>query len=345
MPSIYRTQARKVVLSLALQTILTPLELVSVSSATLIDYTSRIIFFVRWSQQNDADWTNATELDYYLVNCFNELFASQVSAAEGSKLLAALRFFLPALVRSGVETLPRATRGLRAWNLRRPLLQRTPFPWLCLTAVLGVLCSGSGLVSALSLLLQFHTYLRPGVNDALLVSQLIRPAAIAGVGFQLWGVHLYPHELLEPGKTRGYDEAVLIDGFDWLHPFLELLVSDRPGSDLLWPTTPAMIRRHFKLAVDALGLGILQPCRYSLRHGGASHDILSRKRSLLEVKHRGHWRSENSLLRYGKPTKILQHLNLVSPQVLEYGKYVSLNLEAVFHQDPSVRPPPVSMGL
>ena len=92
-------------------------------------------------------------------------------------------------------------------------------------------------------------------------------------------------------------------------------------------------------AVTALGLGPLKPVRYSLRHGGASDDLLCRRRSLEEVKKRGQWRTDQSLRRYGKETKALAEMHKIPSNILEYGLSVSENLEDMFHRN-LIAPPP-----
>ena len=43
---------------------------------------------------------------------------------------------------------------------------------------------------------------------------------------------------------------------------------------------------------------------YRMRHGGASHDIVSNQRSVLEVKKRGRWANDQSLKRYAKGVRL-----------------------------------------
>ena len=50
----------------------------------------------------------------------------------------------------------------------------------------------------------------------------------------------------------------------------------------LWSHSHAELRQFFNQCIDQLGLQSLGLSLYSLRHGGATHDVLSRRRSLLE---------------------------------------------------------------
>lgn len=339
LPKTYRHQARSLLEGGALRGLFSHLEIVSIANSSMIDYIARLLFFVQWCQVNRADWCDEQSLDLAVVVCFDELFWRNAPVSDGLKMVAALKFLLASATTSGSLHLPRAARVLKAWAVKRPASQRTPLPWLCLTAMLGYLCFNKDIIVAINLLVQFVTYLRPGVCDALLVKQVVAPAKLAGPGYHLWAFHLYPTELLMPGKTGGFDESVVIDQHLWLDPFLQMLTANRKGDERLWHVSPKDIMNSFKAAVLALGLDSLHPCRYSLRHGGASHDLLKGQRTLFEVKHRGHWRSDSSLLRYGKPARAQRVLNSVHPDIVAYGKHVADHLPEIFHGQLIVPPP------
>ena len=77
---------------------------------------------------------------------------------------------------------------------------------------------------------------------------------------------------------------------------------------------------------------------YALRHGGASFDIVSNSRELLEVKTRGRWQSDQSLRRYQKPSKAQAELNKLGKDTVKFGQAVLDNLEALFdHPELMVR--------
>ena len=63
--------------------------------------------------------------------------------------------------------------------------------------------------------------------------------------------------------------------------------------------------------------------------GGASHDVLSRRRSLLEVKQRGRWSSDASLKRYVKEARLQSELNKVPKHVKEAGLHVLHSLPSL----------------
>ena len=118
-----------------------------------------------------------------------------------------------------------------------------------------------------------------------------------------------------------------------------MLKEGRDATSLLWPISPSRVIQLFLETVALLGMAMLKPVRYSLRHGGASDDILTRRRSLLEVKRRGQWRTDQSLRRYGKETKAMEELQKLPAETLSYARLVSQNLSEVFNRTMSFPPP------
>ena len=76
--------------------------------------------------------------------------------------------------------------------------------------------------------------------------------------------------------------------------------------------------------------GLQDVCMYQLRHGGASEDILSARRTLAEVKTRGHWSQDSSVKRYAKPGMVQQLLAALSPAARAHGEAQWTRLEDLF---------------
>ena len=96
----------------------------------------------------------------------------------------------------------------------------------------------------------------------------------------------------------------------------------------------------------ALGLQALSNHLSSLRHGGASDDMLRKRRSISAIKERGRWVSDSSLSRYAKATLLQKEVNKVPATVTSYG----IDVEARFAEHltatilavpPPMRPPVV----
>ena len=322
------------------------LESAAVRVPTLVDYHKRATEFVGWCRSRSLTWRLDTELDYILTLYMDEKFFKGESVEDSSKTLASLKHFVPAISRAGAAALPRALRALGAWRRLAPPRQRLPLPLLALSAMVGWVVANDRLESAWRWWIAFKCYLRPGECDALTGNQLVAPSPLAGYGYQSWGLWLHSSETsgAVPGKTGLFDETVWIDKCPELANILQHLAATRPGATPLWLTSAAEDMIIFAQAAAALGLEDIRPCRYGLRHGGASDDLMTRTRSALEVKRRGRWRSDTSLRRYAKETKILAELNKMPPRTLAYGRLVLNRIQAVLEGQhlapPKLLPPP-----
>lgn len=153
---------------------------------------------------------------------------------------------------------------MRGWSKLVPGRQRLPLPWPCLMAVVGMLCAERKPWVAVALTVGYICCLRPGDLDQLSHQQLVCPTVRAG-----------PSAEDRVGKTGLQGEAVMIDRCAWLHQRLLQLsrLSKRP-CDRLWPFESGTLHAEFMTCVRRLRLGALGASLYSIRHGGASDDLL-----------------------------------------------------------------------
>ena len=293
----------------------TYLELASISVVTRDDYRNRLLDFVLWCASLNLTWNDAASLDQILVTWLNVLFFRGLAAAEGSKMVAAIKFAMPEFSRRGELNLPRSMRAVTSWAKKAPARQRLPLPRCLVCLIAAYLAQKGRLAMGLCIIVSFACYLRPKEAITLTVGQLIPPSAAAGPGYRYWGLLLHPAECLVPGKVGLFDEAVLIDSERWLYPFLELL-TQRPPATPLWPFSRRELVDSFRIAWTDLQLSPLNPSLYGLRHGGASEDLLHRLRTPEAVKRRGRWASDESLKRYGKETRLLSELAKLPADVL-----------------------------
>ncbi len=71
----------------------------------------------------------------------------------------------------------------------------------------------------------------------------------------------------------------------------------RGTQSCLWPFDSDTYFQTIRQALASLKLDEFMTDAYSLRHGGSSHDIVSKALSILEVKLRGRWKSDSSMQR------------------------------------------------
>ena len=296
------------------------LEKTAVKSTCQKDYVRRIQLFVEWCRLRHQSWSSDHGLDNSLCLLGDEMFFKGDSVEEMSKLVSALKHFVPAISARGQGGLPRINRVLTSWRRLAPSSQRLPLPLVALCAMMAVAVARGKLEDAIRWFVQFRTYLRPGECDLLMGKNLVRPQPLGGPQYQWWGLLLHKHEDCRPSKTFMTDEAVLIDTDPWLAPFLEAIKASRADHVPLWQSSVEDNIALFNLIAKDLGLDALKPSRYALRHGGASEDLLTGKRDLASIKRRGRWVNDSSLRRYGKETRLLSEVAKIPVAALAFGR-------------------------
>ena len=149
-----------------------------------------------------------------------------------------------------------------------------------------------------------------------------------------------PQEDMVAGKTGVFDDSIMIDSDEWIHPFLAVLVQGRRPEQALWKSDGNRIVSLFMAACQHLGLMGLSPCRYALRHGGASDDLASHRRDLAGIKKRGGWRTDASLRRYAKETRLQAEVMKIPASTRAFGIYVRDHLPAAFARTLPYQLPP-----
>ena len=307
------------------------LEQTSVIPSTREDYQHRMSKFTTWCGENLLDWKSLSELDSVIVIYFDECFFHGQSGQEGSKTLAALKFYVPLVSRMGSYHLPRAHRAVKSWLKVDPGQQRLPLPLPITLAICAWMVEHHLAWEAFAILLAFRAYLRPGENAKLKVKSLVAPVTSTGA-YSMWALDLHPQCDGKPGKTGNYNETILLDTDAWMSPWFAKLKGHRHGDLPLWPLDPHHLICKFHQACRALQLGPLAPTLYSLRHGGASDDLLQQRRTPEGVLRRGRWRSTTSLKRYAKEAKVGAQLGLVNHRVVVLCQKVEKDIGSLFNR-------------
>jgi hypothetical protein len=98
---------------------------------------------------------------------------------------------------------------------------------------------------------------------------------------------------------------------------------------------------QWKQAIEKLKLDKLEIARYSMRHSGASWDLMERNRTVGDIKARGRWASDSSMKRYLKTAKASDMAHRMGKEVLEYGDQVRMSAQLLFRGlCPVLAPPP-----
>ena len=319
-PKIKKERNLKRHKKIAAQTIvpegMTYLESRSVKQPTILDYSHRYQEFLNWCHPQDFKPVNAQEMDHILIEFLQQWgprhqrwnpsgSSSEVLPAPDEEPPKSSSWTQRMATCSSTSSTNAYTAGssLRHyWQDARDELQ------------------GAGLSAVLPI---------PDLPQARRV-QLFEgeanccPSSEPEPGFQILG--------RPPGSKRRFDsrkDGHVLDSDPWIQPVLQGLQIGKKPESSLWNHSHAQLRESFNKSIARLGLQNLGLTLYSLRHGGASHDVLSRRRHILEVKQRGCWASDASLKRYVKEARLQSELNKVPLSVREYGSKILQNLPSL----------------
>jgi hypothetical protein len=250
----------------------------------------------------------------------NKFFDGDPSA-EGSKDLAAMGYVSPLLTR-GAPELTRAHDACRGWRKLAPQKTRLPLPLGLTCALINQMMKANQAVQAEALAVTFAFYLRPSVTLGLRVEDVVPPPRGARGAKRKWSLILHPQECEIPSKVGLFDEAMLLDNpeFMFLGKVLAARARASPGGSPMFPVRHLAWAQSLADAAAQLGLegrGKV-PVLYQLRHGGASHEMLTGFRSLEALKRRGRWASDASVRRYEKGGRIGQVLSRLDTKLQDH---------------------------
>ena len=134
-------------------------------------------------------------------------------------------------------------------------------------------------------------------------------------------------------KVGASDENLPLDSvmLAGLEAFFQRLQMIRRPTPKLWDLQYTALSAAFKRIMKSAGMALSDQCLYTLRHGGASHDLLFKLRTLPEIKMRGRWVTDASLVRYTKATRAQAELHRIPLAAQAFGSAVELNLVEFFN--------------
>jgi hypothetical protein len=157
-----------------------------------------------------------------------------------------------------------------------------------------------------------------------------------------WSLLLHPEERGCASKTQSFDDTVTME--NKIYPWIALVVkavAAKNSQEMMLQHSYQEFVKEFRRAAVKIGLGSLVP--YQARHSGASIDKLSARRTQLEIKKRGRWKSDASIARYEKAGRLAQVREDLSEDQLRYLELADRHLEELFRGKVSadrVAPPP-----
>jgi hypothetical protein len=287
---------------------LTILEANAVRGGTAHDYQRRLSTFVAWAaeKQMKLDFNNRESVESCMLEYFDVLaIEEQRTVDAGTKLLAAVghcHAHLGVAGRGKASCFPRVLRSLQGWNRLLPCGSIDALPEMAVDAIAVELCRKRQPMMALAVVLASDAYLRPGEAVALTKSNLIPPQPSLGLHGRHWSLLMHLEDQA-PSKTGVYEDSIILDSPHraWLGIHLAKLYRGRLAGERLFKFTLDKWNKAFQAATKELGLP--RTVLYSLRHAGPTADVLTHRRSLIEVKKRGRWVSDSSVRRYEKAAK------------------------------------------
>ena len=319
-------------------------ENVALTAPMLRSFTLRIPFFTEGFSLRRMELTTDIALDSALVGYLDELSFKGMSAKDGSKLVAGLKYFLPSPSRTGPASLPTAFRALTVWRKTAPTAERPPLPLACAAARVGTISYSRDPETGRRWMLLLATHMLPGEVDNLKVKNIVSPLRTAGLRHRHLGILLHRHENL-PVKAGLHDEAILLDRSPELEGVLAALTTGRPPTQRLLKATGSVSLQAFFETVELLNLTALKPTRYGLCHGGASEVRLGRKRSLAEIKLRGRWASDTLLKMHSQKTRPMSELVKLDSRIIKYGRENQQDISASLLGVRRPHPPPLVPSL
>ena len=247
----------------------------------------------------------------------------------------------PRVRRGGVLENPLFFRARQAWRRRAPSATRPPLPWPATLAIADWMLNRGLRMEALFVLTCFTTYFRPirclvpvGVRPALSTRASGVPCAPASSSREGCAV--------EDEAVRGRSSVGQCDvPLPWPCP---PVCTAGPPADV--KHVPIHVSSHIEDLRPSLSVPTHNhACLYRLRHGGCSHDLFHRLRSMAECKKRGRWTCDDSLRRYQKPIALMKEEQSLPRWMLDRHAELETKLARGLQGIPRRREPLVQMRL
>ncbi len=269
------------------------------------------------------------EVDGALVRFFNERYRLGDSASTGDVLLAALCHAFPEFGIHGSRALPRSRRALKGWRRRTPPRSRDPHAWAiwCLV-IIEMILLGYWSMAVYTLWL-VTCYFRPG--EPLTIQRRDIQAPVPGVSAR-YQIILFPEERPSRSKTYAANDTVEL-WCPWCEslPATAAALKTGPETDHVFRFTYPQYLVVWHKALKRLRLldYVMKLVPYMARHSGPSIDAARSLRTRREIKDRGRWASDRSVLRYEQRARLARSFNRLPAGLQAHALKCEQNLDAV----------------
>jgi integrase len=279
----------------------------TVSDRTRAAYKKSAKKFFRWIKQTQPAALDSTEdyvqLDRLLAQYINHLFRTNPARGnyqDGVNCKAALLLWNPQIQ----PRFPLSTASLKGWDRRTPRQQRKPAPAHLVFVAIQEFLRRDLPQQALMTWLMFDGYFRISeVAGRHLADCNFRDATMSTMSIYI-------------GKAKtGLHQSVLVTNPHLLKLFRHV-TQHHSQKQKLFTISQARYRSDFKDMMESLGVGELQLSPHSLRHGGATEDLVAQTRTLQEIIKRERWKQDLSSRQYLQAAQAIM-LNLKLPEPIQ----------------------------
>ena len=272
-----------------------PLRFQRVTPQTRIRYHRAASMFAHFVQQSGGQLAaEAADMDQQLCVFIEHLWLDGEGRNLAGDALSGIQFFL-----GRRRIFPMGWDLFRVWGRIEMPLRAPPMSVAMLCGMAHYCWSAQRPDAAVLMLVGYHCVLRTGELLGIMAEHVV-------IGPDGKGILALPWT--KSGARRGAQEMVTID--DPLVGRALASLQARRGRGPLLAGTPAQFRQLFDLAAREVGLEGLQLKPYSLRRGGATHDMAAHG-DLARAIHRGRWSDARTARIY-----INDGLALLAQQVL-----------------------------
>jgi len=297
-----------------------------VKAAVRDQYEVHLASFKQWVVREYGQWKGSPSIvAARLLDYIDALMASQRGAGDAEKVAASVRHCLPQVLKPRSEEDRRVRKAVAGFKKKFPPTSRIGLPEGPTAGLANAMIVLGSRDQALETLTRHHGYFRPGETRKMRVSHLAPPVK-GNAGMAHWTLTVAPQQELQPSKTQTFDDTVALDS--WLGPELGRYAKGRPAESALFTTGPKEAAKLWKAACKAVSLPP-KTVAYQLRHGGASEDVLQKKRTHQEVGERGRWSTLASLRRYAKGGRLQRLLRGLPDHVTAYNEQCLRHLAGI----------------
>ena len=249
-----------------------------------------------------VELADGSGVDEGVARVLNEWFLEGLPPSKGEVTLASLLWRFPRYGKFGDRKIPLCWRAMRGWRRRAPARSRRPHAFAVWAGIIVEMIRCGYEAMAVYLLFLVTTYMRPSEPLSIRRCDLVPP--VAGVSKD-WHVNLFPEERPERSKMYAANDSVCLTTklAPWLVQLLPAMMKGH-GSERLFDFAYPTFSEIFEACRKRLSLPAMVP--YESRHSGPAIDAARGNRSRGEIKDRGRWKNEKSVIRYEQRARLAQ---------------------------------------